>query len=255
MKMKLHATVAAALLLGASAQNNVIHNPIIPGFHPDPTCTFVPELDNTFFCTFSSFLTFPGLPIYASRDLINWKQISNALSRPEQLPALAFIQRGSTSGIYAPTLRYHDGKFVLVTTLANQALYPTNYTKWDNFIITANDPYSSSAWSDLIHFDFPGIDPSPFWDDDGKSYLQGSYDGKSILQAPIDLDTGEVLGPLTPIWNGTGLPSPEAPHMYKVRFSGSSVLRMTTLFPKTTTSDLRVERWMVLSPHRRRRYA
>jgi beta-xylosidase len=97
------------------------------GFHPDPTCTFVAELDNTFFCTFSSFITFPGLPIYASRDLVNWKLISNALSRPEQLPALAFLPRGATSGIYAPTLRYHDNKFILLTTLANQALYPTKY--------------------------------------------------------------------------------------------------------------------------------
>lgn len=173
------------------------------------------ELDNTFFCTFSSFITFPGLPIYASRDLVNWKLVSNALSRPDQLPALAFLPRGATSGIYAPTLRYREGKFFLFTTLANQALYPTNYTKWDNFILTTSDPYNSSEWSDPIHFDFPGIDPSPFWDDDGQTYLTGSFDGKTILQAPLDFDTGEVLGPLVSIWNGTGLPSPEAPHVYR----------------------------------------
>ncbi|OQO10881.1 hypothetical protein B0A48_04182 [Cryoendolithus antarcticus] len=208
--------VVGALASSSLAQNvSTYYNPIITGFHPDPTCTFVPELDNTFFCTFSSFLTFPGLPIYASRDLINWKLVSNALSRLDQLPALAFLVRGSTSGIYAPTLRYRDGKLIILTSLASQAYYPTNYTKWDNFIQTSNDPYNSSAWSDPVHFDFPGIDPSPFWDDDGKVYLTGSFDGKSILQAEIDLDTGEVFGPLVPIWNGTGLPSPEAPHMYK----------------------------------------
>jgi beta-xylosidase len=216
LRTTLKALVAAALLSKSAAQNvSTFNNPILPGFHPDPTCTFVTELNSTFFCTFSSFLTFPGLPIVASRDLVNWKHISNALSRPEQIPSLAFLQRGATSGIYAPTLRYHDGTFYILTTTANQALYPTNYTKWDNFILTSTDPYSSSSWSDPIQFDFPGIDPSPFWDDDGQVHMQGSFDGKSILQAPIDLTTGEVTGPLTPIWNGTGLPSPEAPHMYK----------------------------------------
>jgi beta-xylosidase len=217
--MKASILVAALMAVTSSTASakklSTYHNPIISGFHPDPTCTFVPELDETFFCTFSSFLTFPGLPIYASRDLINWKLISNALNRPDQLPALGPLPRGATSGIYAPTLRYRNGKFYIFNTLANQALYPTNYTKWDNFIITSEDPYRSSAWSDLIHFDFPGIDPSPFWDDDGKTYLQGSFDGKAILQAPLDFNTGEVMGPLVDIWNGTGLPSPEAPHMYK----------------------------------------
>jgi beta-xylosidase len=216
--MKVRATLAAAVLLyiSSSAQNvSTFHNPILTGFHPDPTCTFVPELDNTFFCTFSSFLTFPGLPIYASRDLINWKLISNALHSLDQLPALGPLPRGSTSGIYAPTLRYRDGKFYILTTLANQALYGNNYTRWDNFILTSEDPYESSSWSDPVHFDFPGIDPSPFWDDDGQTYMTGSFNGTSILQAPIDLETGEVLGPLVDIWNGTGLPSPEAPHIYK----------------------------------------
>lgn len=208
--------LVTASLSPSTAQNvSTFLNPIIPGFHPDPACTFVAELNSTFFCTFSSFLTFPGLPIVASRDLVNWKHISNALSRPEQLPALAFLPRGATSGIYAPTLRYRDGTFYILTTLANQALYPTNYTKWDNFILTSTDPYTSSSWSDPVHFEFPGIDPSPFWEDDGQVHIQGSIDGKSILQAPIDLSTGEITGPLVPVWNGTGLPSPEAPHMYK----------------------------------------
>jgi beta-xylosidase len=238
MKLEFFVTTVAMLLTvpGVAQNLSTYYNPIIgvrlgsfqlkyskspltfilsQGFHPDPTCTFVRELDNTFFCTFSSFITFPGLPIYASRDLVNWKLISNAFNRLDQLPALAFLPRGATSGIYAPTLRYREGKFYLLTTLANQALYPTNYTKWDNFIVTTSDPYESSAWSDPVHFDFPGIDPSPFWDDDGQTYLTGSFDGKTVLQAPIDLETGEVLGPLISIWNGTGLPSPEAPHVYK----------------------------------------
>ena len=109
-----HLTISAVSLSVALTQTvNTYNNPIITGFHPDPTCTFVADHNNTFYCTFSSFITFPGLPIYASRDLINWKLVSNALSRPEQLPALAFLPRGATSGIYAPTLRYRDGKFII----------------------------------------------------------------------------------------------------------------------------------------------
>ena len=76
--------VTAALLSRSAAQNvSIFCNPILPGFHPDPTCTFVAELNSTFFCAFSSFLTSRGLPIVASRDLVNWKHISNAISRPE----------------------------------------------------------------------------------------------------------------------------------------------------------------------------
>ncbi|KAK5704812.1 hypothetical protein LTR17_021576 [Elasticomyces elasticus] len=215
--MKVTTVLTAAFLAATGLAQNVstFYNPVITGFHPDPTCTFVPELNNTFFCTFSSFITFPGLPIYASRDLVNWKLVSNAFSRPEQLPAIGTLQRGSTGGIYAPTLRYRDGQFIIFTTLVNQALYGNNYTRFDNFVLTGTDPYDSSTWSDPIRFDFPGIDPSPFWDDDGTTHLTASFNGSTILQAPMDFETGEILGPLVSIWNGTGLPSPEAPHVYK----------------------------------------
>lgn len=76
---------------------------------------------------------------------------------------LAFLPRGATSGIYVPTLRYRDGTFYILTTLAScQAVYPTNYTKWDNFILTSTDTYTSFSWSDPMQFDFPVIDLSPF---------------------------------------------------------------------------------------------
>lgn len=118
------------------------------------------------------------------------------------------------SGIYAPALRYRDGTFYLVTTLADQSLYPANLTKWDNFIRQTENIYDSANWFDPVHFDFPGIDPDVF-DGDGTTYLTGSFNGSAILQAPIDLETGELLEPLIAIWNSTGLPSPEAPHIYK----------------------------------------
>lgn len=67
----------ASLSLGAQlhAHNSTYYNPILPGFHPDPSCIFVPEWDDTFFCASSSFNAFPGIPIHASKDLQNWKLI------------------------------------------------------------------------------------------------------------------------------------------------------------------------------------
>ncbi|KAK3648239.1 hypothetical protein LTR56_007652 [Elasticomyces elasticus] len=99
--------------------------------------------------------------------------------------------------------------------MIKQPLLTLPDTRFDNFILTGTDPYNSSTWSDPIRFDFPGIDPSPFWDDDGTTHLTASFNGSTILQAPMDFETGEILGPLVSIWNGTGLPSPEAPHIYK----------------------------------------
>ncbi|KAK7943063.1 glycoside hydrolase family 43 protein [Apiospora aurea] len=215
--------VVQLLAAGALASAASFSNPIFSGFHPDPSCAFVPEWNNTFLCTTSSFLIFPGLPIYASQDLVHWRHVSYALSRPEQLPALEFLARGATSGIYAPTLRYHDGKFYILTTLADQALPGQNHTRWDNFVLTAQNPFESESWSDPVPFDFPGIDPSPFWDDPtGTAWFTGSVDGAQDYHVPIDLATGET-GPAQThqrVWNGTGLPSPEAPRLYRRQADG-----------------------------------
>lgn len=198
------------------AQNSTFQNPIISGFNPDPSCIFVPEYNSTFFCATSSFLAFPGLPIHASRDLIHWKHVSNAFSRADQLPGLAFLPK-ATSGIYAPTLRFHKGTFYLLSTLVNQQLPRTNDSRWDNFILTTTDPYSSDAWSDPVHFSFPGFDPSPFWDDYGKTYVSGAHTAAyypGVMHAPLDLETGEIGDIIMP-WNGTGGAFPEAPHIWK----------------------------------------
>ena len=96
--------IAALLLLCAAAcapavraqlANSTFHNPILPGFHPDPSCIFVPEWDETFFCASSSFNAFPGIPIHASKDLQSWKLIGHVLNRREQLPRLAETNRST----------------------------------------------------------------------------------------------------------------------------------------------------------------
>jgi beta-xylosidase len=197
------------------ASNSTYFNPILPGFHPDPSCVFVQEKDNTFFCASSSFLAFPGLPIHASRDLKEWKLISNALNRPSQLPDLASV-RNPSGGIWAPTLRYHDGLFYLFTTLVHEDLPLNASSRWDNFFITSNDPYKSSSWSEPIHFRFTGYDPSVFWDQNNQAYITGAHAWQispGINQATINLKTGRV-GDVINIWNGTRRLAPEGPHLY-----------------------------------------
>lgn len=214
--------IAAACLVAAfaplalgNAYNSTYYNPILPGFHPDPSCIFVHEWDDTFFCASSSFNAFPGIPLHASKDLQNWKLIGHVLNRREQLPRLAETNR-STSGIWAPTLRFNDGTMWLVTTLVDDDRAPEDSSRWDNVIFKSDDPYDPSAWSEAIHFDFEGYDTSPVWDNDGKTYIVGAHAWRvfpGILLAEANLETGEV-GEWGLIWNGTGGTAPEGPHIY-----------------------------------------
>ncbi|KAF2842605.1 glycoside hydrolase family 43 protein [Patellaria atrata CBS 101060] len=197
--------------------NSTFQNPIFPGFFPDPSCIFVEEWDLTFFCASSSFNAFPGIPIHASKDLKNWKLISNALNRHEQLPVLA-LTNGSTSGIWASTIRYHDGTFYVITTLEHDKKATDDPTRHDNMIFKSEDPFDPTAWSNPVHFEFEGYDPSPFWHDDGTVYIHGAHIWQvspGIYQNTIDLETGELGGPWISLWNGTGGLAPEGPHIYR----------------------------------------
>ncbi|KAI1100636.1 glycoside hydrolase family 43 protein [Jackrogersella minutella] len=209
--------VFASLALGIEPHehNSTYYNPILPGFHPDPSCISVPEWDNTSFCASSSFNAFPGIPLHASKDLQNWKLIGHALNRKEQLPRLAETNR-STSGIWAPTLRFNNKTFWLVTTLVDDDRADDDASRWDNIILKSNNPYDPSAWSEAIRFNFEGYDTSPVWDSDGKIYIVGAHAWKvfpGILLAEVNLDNGEV-GEWAIIWNGTGGTAPEGPHIY-----------------------------------------
>ncbi|KAK1640103.1 glycosyl hydrolase [Colletotrichum phormii] len=223
--MMLSLVIAAAWLTISSTalgSNSTFYNPIIPGFHPDPSCIFVPEWNDTFFCASSSFNAFPGIPLHASKDLQNWKLVGHVLNRREQLPRIAETNRGAAwltelSGIWAPTLRYHDDTFWLVTTLVDDDRDAADASRWDNIIFKARDPFDPESWTDAIHFEFEGYDTEPFWDDDGKTYINGAHAwkiGPWIQQAEADLNTGEV-GEWRTIWNGTGGLAPEGPHIYR----------------------------------------
>ena len=187
-------------------------NPIIPGFYPDPSVCRVGE---DYYLVNSSFEFFPGVPLYHSKDLVSWEQLGHVLSRESQIHLKGTRTSG---GVYAPTIRYHNGRFYMITTNVN--FNPANPENGGlgNFIVHTDD--IRGEWSDPVRVSHMGIDPSLFWDDDGRCYLQGPTfgpDGRQFIgQYEIDPDTGETLSETRPIWNGTGGKCPEGPHMYKI---------------------------------------
>jgi beta-xylosidase len=96
-------TVAANAACGSALETQVRNNPTITGWHSDPSCVFVAEKENTTFCTASTFLLTPGLPVYASKDLTNWKLASHALSRERQFSEFN-LSLAQSDGIWAPTI-------------------------------------------------------------------------------------------------------------------------------------------------------
>jgi xylan 1,4-beta-xylosidase len=173
-------------------------NPIIPGFYPDPSICRVGE---DFYLVTSSFEYFPGVPIFHSRDLVHWRQLGHCLSRPEQLP---LAKAGCSGGIYAPTIRYHAGRFYTITTNVS---IPAHVLVW------ADDP--AGPWSDPLLLRMGGIDPSLLFDDDGRVYMQATGRG-GIVQRELDITTGEWRSEERMIWAGTGGAAPEAPHLYHI---------------------------------------
>ena len=179
----------------------MITNPIIPGFYPDPS---VCRAGDDFYLVASTFEYFPGVPLFHSRDMVNWEQIGHVLSRPSQLP-LEGCPR--PLGIFAPTIRCLDGRFYMVTTNTSPKAPDTPY---GNFYVWTDD--IAGEWSDPVWVDVPGIDPDLFLDDDGTAYFTST----GIRQVPIDLETGELLGEIDIISKGSGGRFAEAPHVYKV---------------------------------------
>lgn len=184
-------------------------NPILPGFYPDPS---ICRAGDDYYLVTSTFAYFPGVPIFHSKDLVNWEQIGHVLDRPTQLPLEG--QRQS-QGIFAPTIRYHEGVFYMITT---------NVGYGGNFYVTATDP--AGPWSDPHYLDAPGIDPTLFFDDDGKVYYLGTrpapegekYSGnwEAWIQE-VDLETNQLIGEPVGLWRGAlrDVIWPEAPHIYK----------------------------------------
>jgi alpha-N-arabinofuranosidase len=193
--------VSTAAGADSPARITSYRNPVLPGFHPDPS---VVRVGDWFYLVNSSFEMFPGVPIYRSGDLVHWEAVGHVLARDAQLP---LGNAGPSGGIFAPTIRYHAGTYYVITT---------NVSAGGHFFVTAKDP--AGPWSEPIWISGQrGIDPSLFFDDDGKVYLTSTGDGPGIYQSLIDVATGKLLTvPPRLLWGGTGGRYPEGPHLYKV---------------------------------------
>lgn len=203
------------LCVGLQAQEppKNFENPILSGFYPDPS---ICRIGDTYYMVNSSFEWFPGLPIHRSKDLVNWEKIGHGLHRPDQIVYKDGLD--NSHGIFAPTIRYHNGTFYIITTMVGQK---------GNFIITAKNP--EGPWSDPMWIeDAPGIDPSLFWDDDGRCYYtgagivdgsQGEWPGKNgIWMQEIDPNKGILLGEKKQLTYGHASNArwAEGPHLYKI---------------------------------------
>ena len=172
----------------APVPDGSFRNPVLSGFHSDPSIT---AANGKFYLVASTFTFFPGIPVFESEDLVHWTQVGNAIHRPEQLD---FDGLGVSRGVFAPAIEYHDGTFYVVNTSVDAG---------GNFIVTATDP--AGPWSDPVWLpDIGGIDPSLFFDDDGKVYILNNdepevpvrYDGhRAIWLQEIDIAAKKPFGP------------------------------------------------------------
>ena len=186
-----------------------IRNPIIPGFNPDPSAI---RVGDDFYLATSTFSYFPGIPIYHSRDLVHWEHISYAFSDPVELE---LEPESISGGLFAPTLRYHDGLYYVIVL---------NISARTTYVVTAEDP--RGPWSSPHKLPMV-FDPDLFWDDDGKCYVAGSMMasfpppkhnfGPRIGVYELNTETWELSPEMTGLWTGALFDSisPEAPHLYK----------------------------------------
>ncbi len=183
------------------AQTYTYTNPVISGFNPDPSVVRVGE---DYYLVTSSFCYFPGFPIYHSKNLVDWELIGYGLHRREQID---LHETKIWSGIYAPTIRYHQGKFYIITT---------NTKHGRNFIISAENP--AGPWSDPVTVPIDGYDPSLYFEGDQALVTwTGDYkESHGILQAAVDVESGKLQSEPKLIFHDPEYYGAEGPHLYKI---------------------------------------
>ena len=195
-------------------------NPILPGGYPDPS---ICRVGDNFIMVNSSFEYFPALPIHKSKDLVNWELVGHGLNRLEQVSGqINLIDVQSNGGIHAPTIRFHNGKYHIITTTVYYDEKKQQATA-TNFIITSSNP--EGPWSNpIIIKGAPGIDPDIFFDDNGRVWYTGNhqpsdptFDGETeIWMQELDPNSFQLKGQRFFLWRGAceGVWA-EGPHIYK----------------------------------------
>ena len=197
--------------------------PILHGFNPDPT---ICRDGDDYYLVTSSFKLFPALPVYHSRDLVNWELISHGVDKRGVLP---LDNVGDNDGVWAPSLRKHGSKWYLSATFWDSTAKSGDLkdcTK--NFIVTADHP--QGPWSDPVWIKMPsaGVDPQLFWDDDGSCWIllngrakdqSGRFPARhGIWLRRINPETGVIFGEDIHLTDGHAVNAKwsEGPHLYKV---------------------------------------
>ncbi|MFO7369738.1 MAG: glycoside hydrolase family 43 protein [Bacteroidales bacterium] len=193
------------------------YNPILQGCYPDPS---ISKRGDDYYLICSSFAMFPGVPIFHSNDLVNWKQIGHVLDRTSQLKV---EDCGISAGVYAPQIIYNTNNetFYMITTQFSGG--------FGNIVVKTKDPLQ--GWSDPFKLNFNGIDPSLFFDDNGKGYVihndapdrgKELYDGHRVIKIwEYDMEKDQVIAGTDKIIVDGGVDLSkkpiwiEAPHIYK----------------------------------------
>jgi len=192
----------------------MIHNPILPGFHPDPS---ICRVGQDYYLVNSTFEWFPGVPIHHSRDLVNWRLIGHALTRRSQLDLRGVPDSG---GVWAPSLSYHHGQFWLIYTNVRVWGMGRPFKDLDIFLTTAPDILG--PWSEPVELNSVGFDPSLFHDADGTQWLvnmiwdfrKGHYRFAGIVVQQYDHQQRRLVGPMTKILEKTEILC-EGPNLYR----------------------------------------
>lgn len=213
--MKKHQIWVLLLIFNLSLAAQQYTNPVIQGFNPDPAICRVGE---DYYLVTSSFEYAPGIPVYHSRDLVNWKLTGHVLNRRSQID---FEGYKASEGVYAPTISYHNGIFYVVVSIVKNPPPPKN------IIMTSRSP--EGPWSDPVVLTDSllwHIDPALFFDDDGKCYFVANRRHqvsqpyscyREIAVQELDINTMKLKGPVHVIGNGAlkEACTAEGPHIYK----------------------------------------
>ena len=191
----------------------IIQNPILTGFNPDPS---ICRVDEDYYIAVSTFEWFPGVGIYHSKDLKNWRLISRPLNRLSQLNMMGNPDSG---GVWAPQLSYNDGKFWLIYT--DVKVVNGQWKDCHNYLTTSDT--IDGKWSDPVHLNSSGFDPSLFHEENGKKYLLNmlwdhrvdNHNFHGIVLQEYDYERQQLIGTPEIIFEGTDIKLTEAPHVYR----------------------------------------
>lgn len=198
-----------------NGQDNMIKNPILPGFNPDPC---ICRKGDDYYLAVSTFEWFPGIPIYHSKDLKNWELYTHVLTDDETVD---LKKLPSAKGIWAPCLTYCEEEDLFYVIYGVMNSMNARYFDVNNYLITATD--IRGPWSEPVYLHSSGFDAS-ILHDNGKKYIvslewetrEGYEKPGAICMVEYDPEKKEIIGYPKRIWNGgTDRGCIEAPHLYK----------------------------------------